>query len=644
MRVRIETPQSCWFIKKLANLATITREWIALQSIRKLPFLQDLLTAKQGRKRAHALVIPEAMQETMKKSYNDSQMNAIRSGLDGSAINLVQGPPGTGKTKTILGILSIIMHSVPPDAMDVFSQMSQSTATVDPKDAQRLWLRLSSYVFGPPNPRDAHPSIADFAFDGAADGSYGLAATALPYKIEQNVQRKNHVLVCAPSNSALDEIVLRVMNTGLMDKDGRMYTPSIVRVGVNIHHSVSSVGLDTLVSHRLSSTEKGGGVKSRTEMDRMRLAILDEADIVASTLAFSGSGLFARMRRGFDVVVIDEAAQAVEPSTFIPLVNGCQQVFLIGDPIQLPATVISQQACDKGYDVSLFKRMQTAGYPVTMLDTQYRMHPEIAIFPSSQFYNSSLKNGPNVVHETEREWHQYPCFGPFAFFDVDGRESIPGGSTSLINEQEAEVVLSICGELMQRWPHLKSKPAMAVISPYKSQIKLLKEKFSTALGAETSKMVDINTIDGFQGREKDVAVFSAVRAKEKRRQGSGIGFVADERRINVGLTRARASMLVVGNASTLEHDENWGSLIRSARQRGRMYRVTTPYRDFIAKVISGKAKPEKPLPEAREVADLAGYDEFDFSDTEADPAPAPTRKRGPARGTGPNTNAKRVKQ
>uniref|UniRef100_A0A7S1X684 DNA2/NAM7 helicase helicase domain-containing protein n=1 Tax=Tetraselmis chuii TaxID=63592 RepID=A0A7S1X684_9CHLO len=193
------------------------------------------------------------MQETMKKSYNDSQMNAIRSGLDGSAINLVQGPPGTGKTKTILGILSIIMHSVPPDAMDVFSQMSQSTATVDPKDAQRLWLRLSSYVFGPPNPRDAHPSIADFAFDGAADGSYGLAATALPYKIEQNVQRKNHVLVCAPSNSALDEIVLRVMNTGLMDKDGRMYTPSIVRVGVNIHHSVSSVGLDTLVSHRLVS-------------------------------------------------------------------------------------------------------------------------------------------------------------------------------------------------------------------------------------------------------------------------------------------------------------------------------------------------------------------------------------------------------
>jgi hypothetical protein len=74
MRVRIETPQSCWFIKKLANLATITREWIALQSIRKLPFLQDLLTAKQGRKRAHALVIPEAMQETMKKSYNDSQV------------------------------------------------------------------------------------------------------------------------------------------------------------------------------------------------------------------------------------------------------------------------------------------------------------------------------------------------------------------------------------------------------------------------------------------------------------------------------------------------------------------------------------------------------------------------------------------
>jgi len=321
-------------------------------------------------------------------------------------------------------------------------------------------------------------------------------------------------------------------------------------------------------------------------------------------------------------------------------------VFLIGDPIQLPATVISQYACDLGYDVSLFKRMQRAGYPVTMLDTQYRMHPQIATFPSAQFYNSSLKNGPNVVDETKRDWHSFPCFGPFAFFDVDGRETVPEGSTSLINEQEAELVLSICGELMQRWPHLRTTTAMAVISPYKSQVKLLKERFSAALGPETAKMVDINTIDGFQGREKDVAVFSAVRAKG-RRAGSGIGFVADERRVNVGLTRARASMLVVGNARTLQHDENWGSLIRSARERGCMFKATTPYRDFIGKAISGEAKPLEPLPPAKAAApvDLQGYDDFDYSDTESPDVPAgtPARgKRGPGARRAP-PKAKRAK-
>ena len=144
----------------------------------------------------------------------------------------------------------------------------------------------------------------------------------------------------------------------------------------------------------------------------MRINILDEASIVASTLAFSGSSMFSRMTRNFDVVVIDEAAQAVEPSTMVssrwltrtsswltplssalpltylrlarpaavhqvPLTHGCRQLFLVGDPIQLPATVLSDRAKEHGYDDSMFKRFQSAGYPVNMLTVQYRMHPEV---------------------------------------------------------------------------------------------------------------------------------------------------------------------------------------------------------------------------------------------------------------------------
>ncbi|GFR51045.1 hypothetical protein Agub_g13209, partial [Astrephomene gubernaculifera] len=290
----------------------------------------------------------------------------------------------------------------------------------------------------------------------------------------------------------------------------------------------------------------GGGA----ERDRMRVAILDEANIVCSTLSFAGSSVFYRLSRKFDVVVIDEAAQAVEPSTLVPLVMGCKQVYLVGDPVQLPATVISTRAVEQGYDCSLFKRLQTAGYPVRVLDTQYRMHPDIAAFPSSEFYSGRLLNGEGVLEETRQPWHSQPAFGPFAFYDVAGRESTPPGGASIMNKAEAHMVLVVYRELVHAYPQLRRTASVAVISPYKAQVKLLRDSFRTALGEEAARLVDINTIDGFQGREKDICIFSAVRSPVAPKKGGrrpGIGFVADERRVNVGLTRARCSLIVIGN-------------------------------------------------------------------------------------------------
>ena len=263
--------------------------------------------------------------------------------------------------------------------------------------------------------------------------------------------------MCAPSNSALDEIVLRLISSGLLDKDGHVFTPNIVRVGVNIHHSVQSVALDNLVQVRLNKgVDKKAASVSRMERDRQRMAILEEANIVCTTMAFSGGSNFARLVRKFDVVVVDEAAQAVEPSVLVPLAHGgAKQVFLVGDPEQLPATVMSPLAVAQGYDKSLFKRLQQAGYPVKvrtvgrilsnsaplnchrpvpnaltllsflfqMLDTQYRMHPIIREFPSTNFYGGSLKDGPNVLTDTERGWHTLPAFKPLVFYDVASKVS-----------------------------------------------------------------------------------------------------------------------------------------------------------------------------------------------------------------------------
>ena len=591
----------------------------------------------------------------------------------------------------------------------------------------------------------------------------------VPFSLGFVASRSPHVLVCAPSNSALDEIVLRLLHDGLLDSGGATYTPSLVRVGVRPHASVKAVTMDSLVDEarcyhffiifitfwhahistislpfrspqRIASMHRsaraaslapvagdasgarsrsggasltsapfsrplaatttadggggggngggsggaGGAAANAVERDRARLAILDDAALVASTLSFSGSGLFTRMSRSFDVVVIDEAAQAVEPSTLVPLAYGCRQLFLVGDPIQLPATVLSDAAKAAGYESSLFSRLQKAGYPVHVLKTQYRMHPEIRAFPSSQFYEEALEDGPDVAEKTKREWHAHAALGPFTFWDVAGREEIPPGSGSYCNPQEAALVVALAKAFLAAHPGLGARhDGVAVVTPYRAQAALCRRLLETALGADIASRVDVNTIDGFQarntslfpnlhtlallpisfypnpalhgtdarrcafpprpfyqGREREVVIFSVVRAplgssdpappeeeaadgrRRRRRRRPTIGFVADERRMNVGLTRARASLAVVGSAAALKSDPTWGSLVQDAVARGR-FAQPQPSKDGsydAALVAVGELSPAEPLQPPKE------------EEEEEEWAPAPERRA--ARGEG----------
>lgn len=440
-----------------------------------------------------------------------------------------------------------------------------------------MWGQASPWLTGI-NPRDEIvPKDGD-------DGVFPTTGNELkPEIVTSSRKYRVRVLVCAPSNSALDEIVLRLLNTGVRDENDHAYNPKIVRIGLKPHHSVRAVSMDYLVEQKLSSmnstSDKQKHGAAGRDRDSVRSSILSEAAIVFSTLSFSGSSLFSKLNSGFDVVIIDEAAQAVEPATLVPLANGCKQVFLVGDPVQLPATVISPIAEKFGYGMSLFKRFQRAGYPVQMLKTQYRMHPEIRSFPSKEFYDEALEDGPDVKDQTVRLWHDYRCFGPFCFFDIhEGKESQPSGSGSWVNVDEVEFVLLMYHKLVTRYPELKSSSRLAIISPYRHQVKLFCERFQDTFGVESDKVVDINTVDGFQGREKDVAIFSCVRASKDK----GIGFVADFRRMNVGITRARASVLVVGSASTLKKDEHWNNLLESAEKRNCLLKVSKPYTAFFS--------------------------------------------------------------
>jgi senataxin len=482
----------------------------------------------------------------------------------------------------------VILHAVPgvKSGLEIdlrrFLETRDERKPLSPAENASVHRRAAPWMCGASNPRDAPPPPRDAP----------QIPTPPPEKAEivgERENRRTKVLVCAPSNSALDEIVLRIMHSGLLGPNGTSYSPTLVRVGVNVHHSVESVSMEALVRERVGEVgdlAAGAAASSEKkferalEKDRVKLAILDEAAVVCSTLSFSGSGMFARMTSQFDVVVIDEAAQAVEPSTLVPLCYGAKQVFLVGDPRQLPATVLSSIATEHNYNQSLFKRFEQCGYPIHLLKTQYRMHPAIREFPSTRFYAGELEDGPRMAQKTKRPWHDNLLFRPFVFIDVASGKEYRGGGMSWANDEEATLAVALVAVLVKNYPELASGEKIGVISPYKAQVKNIRRKLAEQLGEERARKVDVNSIDGFQGREKDVCIFSVVRAPTS---GKGLGFVADERRINVGLTRSKSSLIVLGSAKALKGDDNWGGLVASARDRnlivkpnGKISRLSSP--------------------------------------------------------------------
>lgn len=588
------------FSVKICSLSTISREYFALRSIGSLPFKDLILTAadKSSGSEDQAWKVSQPLSEHFQGSLNKSQMEAIDAGLLRKAFVLIQGPPGTGKTQTILALLSAILHATPTRVHTMAGLHETKRGSELPiQEKYNHWARASPWWTGN-NPRDKNmPKDGDDGFFPTSGNDFKPEVIAS--------SRKYHVrvLVCAPSNSALDEIVLRLLKTGVHDENVRSYNPKIVRIGLKAHHSVQSVCMDNLVKQKQgeSASDKQKHRTAGGDTDSIRAAILEESVIVFSTLSFSGSALFSKLNHGFDVVIIDEAAQAVEPATLVPLVNGCKQVFLVGDPVQLPATVISPTAGKFGYGTSLFERFQRAGYPVNMLKMQYRMHPEIRSFPSSEFYAEALQDADDLERRTTRDWHEYHCFGPFCFFDVhEGKESQPSGSGSWVNVDEVEFVLLLYHKLVTMYPELRSSSQFAIISPYRHQVKLFQDRFRDAFGQESKKFVDIQTVDGFQGREKDVAIFSCVRSNDDRR----IGFVSDARRMNVGITRAKSAVLVVGSASTLRNDEHWNNLVESAEKRNVLFKVSKPYSSFFSDSNLNSMKVERSLPDGLDTGDM----------------------------------------
>ncbi|KAF9612427.1 hypothetical protein IFM89_000175 [Coptis chinensis] len=242
-----------------------------------------------------------------------------------------------------------------------------------------------------------------------------------------------------------------------------------------------------------------------------------------------------------------------------------------------------------------------SGHMIDGKGCTYRMHPEICKFPSLHFYDNKLLNGDQMTSKVA-PFHENKYLGPYIFFDVsDGQESHGknSGAMSLCNESEAAAAVELLRFFSKRYPSEFVGGRIGIISPYKSQVSLLRSRFSSAFGPSVTADVEFNTVDGFQGREVDILILSTVRASDLSSStgvnSSIIGFVADVRRMNVALTRAKLSLWILGNAKTLRTNQNWSALIKNAMERSLIKTMVRPYESMFKKSSSASRRKEESI-------------------------------------------------
>lgn len=397
------------------------------------------------------------------------------------------------------------------------------------------------------------------------------------------------VLVCAPSNAAVDLLVERCADRNL----------DVVRIG-NLsridaramrhtlderwkHHPMASTIKDLRARsnefRRMAQQYKRSFGRSEAEQRKRILAearsiiddvrrmesqvtsmIINDADVVACTpVAVRHHDL--RDKR-FATAVIDEAGQALDPALWMPMLKA-NKVVLAGDPFQLPPTVVSQDAVRQGLSTTMLERMINS-HPssVSLLTEQYRMNATIMAFSNSEFY------GNVVTAHPDNQGHTFPNDTPltasFTVIDTSGKgwEEVAGdGNESLQNPGEA---LCCIGQLKALAIHPGAQEiSVGVISPYRGQVKHIAEQLD-AMQALPFGSLDVNTVDSFQGSECDVILISLVRSNSE----SAIGFLADTRRMNVALTRARKRLIVIGDGSTVASHPFYKRMLEYAERSG----------------------------------------------------------------------------
>ncbi|KAJ3110729.1 ATP-dependent helicase NAM7 [Phlyctochytrium bullatum] len=405
-------------------------------------------------------------------------------------------------------------------------------------------------------------------------GKTVTSATVVYHLSQMNKERdpKNpgQILVCAPSNVAVDQLAEKIHQTNL----------KVVRVSAKsreeLDSPVSFLTLHEQVANNDTNPELQGLIKLKTQLGELKAQdekkykalkrqaereILANADVICTTCVGAGDPRLAKLQ--FRTVLIDEATQAAEPECLIPLVMGARQAVLVGDHQQLGPVIMNKKAAKAGLSQSLFERLVILGHRPIRLQVQYRMHPCLSAFSSNMFYEGSLSNGITVADRIRDIGFPWPNKEtPMFFLSSFGQEEVSASGTSFLNRTEAANVEKIVTTLLE----CNVAPSqIGVITPYEGQRSYVVSymQFSGPKKKELYKEIEVASVDAFQGREKDYIILSCVRSNENQ----GIGFLADPRRLNVALTRARYGLCILGNPKALAKNALWYQLLMYFKEK-----------------------------------------------------------------------------
>lgn len=500
--------------------------------------------------------------EKAMRRLNDDQKQAVLSAISAKELAVIHGPPGTGKTHTLI---SYITAEVLRGSRVLVT--APSNVAID-NIAERLAKEEKKCRFV----RMGHPAR--------------IIPAVSPFSMENQILKTDDAKLAQDIRAELDSLDKKYMKT--KDKNARR-------------------------SLRIEQRQLRKDLRKRER--RAVRDLLNHVDVVLATISGTGSyslGL-AESERAFDVIIIDEAAQALEAACWIALLRGKKAV-LAGDPYQLGGTVKNKNAEAQGLKRSILDRVfeiPRLNSAISMLRTQYRMNASISTWSSDEFYEGNLLADVSVSeHEIidletwnpQSENEEDPITHPFTIIDTAGGDCEEGGPqfdetnssvrhklgltdihASRHNKGEAEITTRVVEEFLQNGVSQKD---IGVISPYSGQVELLRRMMWPTFG----KSLEISTIDSFQGREKEVVCISLVRSNE----AGEVGFLSDERRMNVAITRARRCVVLICDSETMQANSFLSRIVEYAEENGDYRAAVVDFADIVG-TISHQRRPREAI-------------------------------------------------